>query len=384
MEWLQNNTPKDAVIASWWDYGYWITTLGNRISIADNATIDTQKIQKIATMFLSDPDQAWEILRELDADYVLVYVAAQKLTPPDEDPAYYILQGGADESKKQWFMRIAEVPESRYLHPDGLSATNFFWENTILGKMFPFSLEVYANFATNEQSETFKPGFAGVYTKDVKYPQDGNGPLQLAYSSPSFERQSPGPISGVLIYEINKDYSPSQKQTIEPTSLSPETEIAVITTTFGDIQIKFREDLAPNTVENFKKLASSGFYDGTIFHRIIPGFVIQGGDPNTITGTRDTWGKGGPSYSIDAEISNVKHVKNMVSMARSADINSAGSQFYIVLGDAPWLDGKYTIFGEVISGQDVVEKISALETNSQDQPTTPEEATMEKVTITLP
>ena len=384
MEWLQNNTPKDAVIASWWDYGYWITTLGNRISLADNATIDTKKIQKIATMFLSDPDQAWEILNELDADYVLVYIAAQKLTPPGEDPAYYILQGGADESKKQWFMRIAEVPESRYLHPDGLSATNFFWENTILGKMFPFSLEVYANFATNEQSETFKPGFAGVYTKDVKYPQDGNGPLQLAYSSPSFERQSPGPISGVLIYEINKDYSPSQKQTIEPTSLSPETEIAVITTTFGDIQIKFREDLAPNTVENFKKLARSGFYDGTIFHRIIPGFVIQGGDPNTITETRDTWGKGGPNYSIDAEISNVKHVKNMVSMARSADINSAGSQFYIVLGDAPWLDGKYTIFGEVISGQDVVEKISALETNSQDQPTIPQEATMEKVTITLP
>ena len=198
------------------------------------------------------------------------------------------------------------------------------------------------------------------------------------------KEQSPGPISGVLIYEINKDYSPSQKQTIEPTSLSPETEIAVITTTFGDIQIKFREDLAPNTVENFKTLARSGFYDGTIFHRIIPGFVIQGGDPNTITGTRDTWGKGGPSYSIDAEISNVKHVKNIVSMARSADINSAGSQFYIVLGDAPWLDGKYTIFGEVISGQDVVEKISALETNSQDQPTITQEATMEKVTITLP
>ena len=384
MEWLQNNTPKDAVIASWWDYGYWITTVGNRISLADNATIDSEKIKNIATMFLSDPDQSWEILRELDADYVLVYIAAQKLTPPGEDPAYYILQGGADESKKQWFMRIAEVPESRYLHPDGLSGTNFFWENTMLGKMFPFSLVVYANFASNEQSETFKPGFAGVYTKDVKYPQDGNGPLQLAYSSPSFERQSPGPISGVLIYEINKDYSPSQKQTIEPTSLSPETEIAVITTTFGDIQIKFREDLAPNTVENFKKLARSGFYDGTIFHRIIPGFVIQGGDPNTITGTRDTWGKGGPSYSIDAEISNVKHVKNMVSMARSADINSAGSQFYIVLGDAPWLDGKYTIFGEVISGQDVVEKISALETNSQDQPTIPQEATMEKVTITLP
>ena len=383
MEWLRNNTPEDAVIASWWDYGYWITTLADRKSLADNATIDTQKIKNIATMLLSEPDQSWKLLQELDADYVLVYVAAQKLTPPAEDPAYYILQGGADESKKQWFMRIAEVPESLYLHPDGISGTNFFWDNTMLGKMLPFSLVAYANFATNEQSETFKPGFTGVYTKDVKYPQNGNGPLRLAYASPSFERQNPGPISGVLIYEINKDYTPSEKQSTEP-SLTPQTEIAVITTTFGDIQIKFREDLAPNTVANFKTLARSGFYDGTIFHRIIPGFVIQGGDPNTITGTRDTWGKGGPGYSVDAEISDVKHVKNIVSMARSADINSAGSQFFIVLGDAPWLDGKYTVFGKVISGQDVVEKIAELETNSQDQPVMPQEATMEKVTITTP
>ncbi len=229
------------------------------------------------------------------------------------------------------------------------------------------------------------PGFVGIYTKDIKFPENGNGPLRLAYASPSFDRSSPGPISGVLIYEINKDYSPSQPQAIEPSSLPSESEVAVLTTSYGDITIQFLEDVAPNTVENFKTLARSGYYDGTIFHRIIPGFVIQGGDPNTISGTRDTWGKGGPGYSIDAEFSDLRHVKNVVSMARTADPNSAGSQFYIVLGNAPWLDGKYTVFGQVVSGEDVVDKIAALETNSQDQPTIAHDAEIQKITIsTIP
>ena len=152
-------------------------------------------------------------------------------------------------------------------------------------------------------------------------------------------------------------------------------------TTSGDITIELKDDIAPKTVENFKNLANSGFYDRTIFHRIVPGFVIQGGDPNTISGSRDTWGQGGPGYSIDAELSNIKHEKYIVSMARGADINSAGSQFFIVLGNAPWLDGKYTIFGEVISGFEIVDKIASLETNSQDQPLDPDLSRIEKITI---
>ena len=145
--------------------------------------------------------------------------------------------------------------------------------------------------------------------------------------------------------------------------------------------MSFKENIAPKTVENFKNLANDGFYDGTLFHRIVPGFVIQGGDPNTISGSRDVWGQGGPGYSIEAELSDIKHEKYIVSMARGADLNSAGSQFFIVLGNAPWLDGKYTIFGEVISGQDIVDKIASLETNSQDQPVNPEDAIIQKITI---
>jgi len=252
----------------------------------------------------------------------------------------------------------------------------------MLGKMFPFTPVAYANFATGAQSETFQLGHTPIYVKDVKYPSDGDGPLRLAYSSTSFDRVDAGPITGVIIYEVNKDYEPVQAAVIEPNTLSPNDEVAVITTAFGDITIQFRDDVAPKTVENFKALARSGFYDGTIFHRIVSDFVIQGGDPNTISGTRDTWGQGDPGYSIDAELSDLKHLKYTVSMARGADINSAGSQFYIVLGDAPWLDGKYTVFGGVISGQQVVDNIASLKTNSQDQPLVPNEAVMKKITIT--
>ncbi|MGI0088911.1 MAG: peptidylprolyl isomerase, partial [Nitrosopumilaceae archaeon] len=155
-----------------------------------------------------------------------------------------------------------------------------------------------------------------------------------------------------------------------------------LSTSFGDIIIAFKEDVAPQTVTNFKKLASSGFYDGTIFHRIVPGFVIQGGDPNTITGPRDTWGTGDSGYTIPPEFSDLKHKKYVVSMARGADINSASSQFFIMLGDAPWLDGQYTIFGEVISGKEVVDKIASLERDaSTEQPLNADAARINKVII---
>ena len=114
------------------------------------------------------------------------------------------------------------------------------------------------------------------------------------------------------------------------------------------------------------------------------GFVIQGGDPNTISLTRDVWGQGGPDYTIPPEFSDLKHTKYVVSMARGADINSAGSQFFIVLDDSPWLDGKYTIFGEVISGQNVVDEIAKLETDSLDQPIDAVKAIIQKITISTP
>jgi dolichyl-diphosphooligosaccharide--protein glycosyltransferase len=206
LEWIKKNTPEDSVIAAWWDYGYWITTLSERTTLADNATIDSQKISDIATVFLNPPDEAWKKLQEMDADYVLVFVAGQKIDVLS-DQSLYTLEGGGDESKKQWFMRIAEEPLEKYLYSDGISGTEYFWNNTLLGQMFPFTVIGYVDIQNpNMQSEVYIPGFTPIYVKDIKYQSDGNGPLRLVYSSPGYENEKIGPMIGVFVYEINKDY----------------------------------------------------------------------------------------------------------------------------------------------------------------------------------
>jgi cyclophilin family peptidyl-prolyl cis-trans isomerase len=155
-----------------------------------------------------------------------------------------------------------------------------------------------------------------------------------------------------------------------------------ITTKFGDIDLEFYTEQAPKTVDNFKELAKKGFYDGLIFHRIVPKFVIQGGDPNTRNlDNRNKWGTGGPGWNVKAEFNKNKHYRGALSMARSQDPDSAGSQFFIVLKDSGFLDGQYTVFGNVTSGMDIVDKIEALKTDSADAPINPEEAKMTKVTI---
>ena len=206
LQWLKENTPEDSVVVGWWDYGYWITTLSERTTVADNATIDSKKISEIAKMFLSHPDDAWKKLEEMDADYVLVFVAGQKIDVVSEE-SLYILDGGGDESKKQWFMRIAEEPLEKYLYSDGISGTEYFWNNTILGQMFPFTVIGYVDLQNpNIQSDIYIPGLTPVYVKDIKYPSDYNGPLKLVYSSPSYVNEEVGPLIGVFIYEVNKDY----------------------------------------------------------------------------------------------------------------------------------------------------------------------------------
>jgi cyclophilin family peptidyl-prolyl cis-trans isomerase len=624
MQWLKENTPKDAVVASWWDYGYWITTLGERKSLVDNATLDTEKIKKISKVLLSSPDESWMLLndgagirgysyvfdgvndyvdfqetefitksnsltmnvwiktsnpyhqvimsntnneqifelgvnypdnlgqpylliqdvsgdkkiqvadtivtdnewhmitvifdqdddrlqifvdgeneknghcldctfnkeinhnaqkwtlgknsenkfwngkiddlsfwnrpltnneiktlynqnkgidarevgidallafydfegqtlnnqihqnydvrgyyndialgsssdginygvhvgnRSLDADYVLIYVAAQRVN--SEEPPLYFVQGGGDESKKQWFMKIGGFDTQRFLYDDGLSSTPEFWNDTLLGKMIPFTVFGYIDVASQQQSQSYVSGFTPVYVDDIKFPKNSDGPFRLAYMSPGFMIKNSGAINGVLIYEVNKDYTPTETPKAEPiistestpTETSSSGQIATISTNFGDIVIELKPEIAPKTVENFVKLTDSKFYDGTLFHRIISTFVIQGGDPNTKDQPPGTWGTGGPGYSIDAEISNLKHTKYMVSMARGTDINSAGSQFFIMTGDAPFLDGKYTIFGEVIEGKDVVDKIASLQTDLNDRPVDFEAARMSSVRI---
>lgn len=157
-------------------------------------------------------------------------------------------------------------------------------------------------------------------------------------------------------------------------------EVAVIKTSEGEMILEFWPDVAPGHVANFEKLAKKGFYDGTAFHRVIKGFMIQGGDPNTKDESKkESWGQGGPGYTIKAEFNDRPHVRGVLSMARSADPNSAGSQFFICSGDASFLNHKYTGFGKLIKGDDVLEKIANTPTTSPDRPVT--RVTIESIKI---
>ena len=143
---------------------------------------------------------------------------------------------------------------------------------------------------------------------------------------------------------------------------------AVLQTKFGEITLKFFPEVAPKHVNSFIELANKGFYDGTTFHRVVPGFVIQGGDPNTRSEDRSKHGTGGPGYNLEAEFSNLPHKRGTLSMARAAHPDSAGSQFFICVADAAFLDGQYTVFGEVTEGMDVVDEIVAQPRDSRDNP----------------
>ena len=290
MIWLKENTPEDAVIAAWWDYGYWITTLSERTTIADNATILDWQLRKLATMYMSTPDNAWQILNNdvetdvssyhvaiptdmlnptrptsdvydaeeykfdtfedwkadtspdkvydadiadkyttqfdywksevyvlppviggLDADYVIVNIAAEKLSDENILDLYTLKQKGGDESKAFWFMKIADVPVLDYYSGDLKSYTDKFWDETFLGHLIPFTIVTYVDpDNTERQSKTYKSGYLPIYVKDIKYPNGGDGPFELVYVPPSFERDEQGPLTGPLIYKINKDYDPNQ------------------------------------------------------------------------------------------------------------------------------------------------------------------------------
>jgi peptidyl-prolyl cis-trans isomerase B (cyclophilin B) len=172
---------------------------------------------------------------------------------------------------------------------------------------------------------------------------------------------------------VNEPPSDKKEETKkETTPVNPATpEVAVISTSAGDMVIEFWPDVAPNTVSNFIKLAKSGFYDGTCFHRVIKGFMIQGGDPLTKDDAKKgAWGTGDPGYKIKAEFNKNSHVRGVISMARSQSPDSAGSQFFICHGDPKFLDGQYTAFGKLIKGDDVLEKIATTPTGQRDVPAT--------------
>lgn len=174
-------------------------------------------------------------------------------------------------------------------------------------------------------------------------------------------------LPGTVVQAVEKAPAPKAE--------APKGPRAIIKTKFGDIEIKFYPDVAPKHVDNFITLAKSGFYNGTIFHRVIPGFMIQGGDPNTKDSLKkDTFGQGGPKdekgnpITVKAEFSDIPHKRGIVSMARASDPDSAGSQFFIVVEDSRFLDRKYTVFGEVTKGIGVADKIVNLPRDERDNP----------------
>jgi len=298
MQWLRENTPEDAVIASWWDYGYWISTLAERKTLADNSTLLDWQIRKIAATYMSTPEDAWQILTSdtktdvsshyitspantlyptrqqegtwnedihkieefkqwkeqdwseknprnittsaeaehvvakyptlydywisevyvippvitgLDADYVIINLAAEKLPSENIMDLYTLKQKGGDETKAFWFLKIADLRVFDYYNPELSGYSGKFWDETLLGKLIPFTHILYVDPDNPEiQSETFKPGYTSIYVKNIKFPMNEDGPFQLVYVSPSFEMDAPGPLTGPLIYKINKDYNPNQ------------------------------------------------------------------------------------------------------------------------------------------------------------------------------
>ena len=291
MQWLKENTHEDAVIAAWWDYGYWISTLSERKTLADNATLLDWQIRKIAATWMTDPHSAWHILTSdaetdvgiyyasfpddlghptrqlddvvndstqsklnffkswkddsspgkiydsdiadkyptlydyweselyrpppivtgLDADYILINVTAEKLSEENILDLYTLKQKGGDETKAFWFMKIADLNVMDYYNPE-LSGYNMkFWEGTLLGSLIPFTPIIYVDpDDPNIQSDIWKRGYIPIYIKEIKFPSDEQGPFELVYISPSFERDATGPLAGPIIYKINKEYNPNQ------------------------------------------------------------------------------------------------------------------------------------------------------------------------------
>ena len=270
MNWLKYNTPDDAVIASWWDYGYWITTLSDRTTIIDNATLIDWQIKKMAFSLITTPDNSWHILgshytedisdylgderileyggelqadfeknyfdqngekckqitlsearklgvkhetcnpisQGMDADYILIFVASERLPIPTTNEFLYTLDGGGDELKKSWLIKISNHSFDDLLESDNITPTPYFMENSTLGKLIPFSIFKYVEPGTDKTYDEYRPGFIPVYYKDIKYDDPDNDPFYLVYASPSFYNDIPGAMTSVLIYKINSDYQP--------------------------------------------------------------------------------------------------------------------------------------------------------------------------------
>ena len=206
LDWIKNNTDEDSKIISWWDYGYWIETKGERTTFIDNATIETRVIKNIAETFFSTPEDGWKRFHDMEADYVVIFLTGEKIPYVGEDNQnLYLLTGGGDETKKFWIAKIAEKNISEFLHDDFLSGTQKFWNDTLFGQLIPFSLVGYVDPQTNNQYFDYVPGTIAIYEKSIKYNSESD-PFNLVFSSSGFSSEKNGLIKMILIYKINKNF----------------------------------------------------------------------------------------------------------------------------------------------------------------------------------
>ena len=281
MTWVKENTPEDSVIAAWWDYGYWITTLSDRATLIDNATLIDWQIKKLAYTYMTNPHGSWHILgssyttdispylgddnitffggyrpneyrdannelqfmetdewnktfgdectpifkseakrlgvpekscnpitKGMDADYVLIYLNGERFYTQGSNVPLYTLEGGGDDSKKSWFAKVANRQVSQYVESDGITPTKYLMEETLFGKLTPFSIIKYVEPNTGRTFDQYRDGFIPVYVNDLKYVDPQNDPFILVYASPSYYSAESGIMSAILIYKINPDYNP--------------------------------------------------------------------------------------------------------------------------------------------------------------------------------
>ena len=212
LNWISNNTPTNSVIASWWDYGYWIETLGNRTTLADNANYRIIRTVAMAKMLTDQEQTGITIAQKLGADYILIYLEAERFNATN-GTSFYSFGYGGDESKMPGMMRIAGFDENKYLEADQFTPTLLFWNTSLLGKLIPLTTEGYAIFKNGQLSNFsnhYTPGSIALYSKEVKYPDNNftktQQPLRLVYSSDSFKKSDHSMMTAVLIYEVNHDY----------------------------------------------------------------------------------------------------------------------------------------------------------------------------------
>ena len=205
MNWIKSNTPPDAIILSWWDYGYWITTLGERKTLVDNAALSKPPtIHTIANMFLDSPEHGFDTLQQLHADYVVVYVAGERNFSNELGESYEL--SGGEVGKIGDMIQVVQGNSSKFLEVDGITPKEFFWQNTLLGKLIPFTPNGFMDFNSGRRSQHYEEGYNLIYTKAIKYSSYENGPLTLVYSSPSLNEKVQGTFMGVIVYKINHTY----------------------------------------------------------------------------------------------------------------------------------------------------------------------------------